>query len=52
MPPVFQAGIKCYLNVGTNRFRSFRIRRVNSRVTINNIEEKISTGFLYISIAV
>ena len=39
---------KCYVNVETNRFRrAFRIRTVNSRVTINNIEEKISTG-LYI----
>ena len=33
-------------------FEAFRIRTVNSRVTINNIEEKIRTGLLYILIAV
>ena len=33
-------------------FEAFRIRTVNSRVTINNIVEKISTGLLYILIAV
>ena len=32
-------------------WEAFVIRKVNSRVTINNIEQKISTGLLHILIA-